>query len=270
MQDDDQGIPNEPVEPEGVVAPDDAVAAAGTGSAADPEPVTGSNRRGWLVGGAVAVALVVVVLGALAVSSGDDRAEGEPERSTTSTTVAATVDSGPGATNAEGGVVVGEDTVPRSSSTTVDPGTDPGAGPDAGPDAEGAGGGSSGGGSAGGTSPPASAGDPNSIPTIVTRRVELVSHPTTVFRAPGDAPTCAANRDPFVVVAPGADLVVLRWTTGPANGELPMTRDGDRWSAVLVGPMSQQPRLEVRAIGGTAAGDMSSSAAVTVDLANCP
>lgn len=240
--------------PEPDAAEADAAGPDAEAEAADPEGSGADGRRRALTGGGIAAVVILVVLAAIlwprgsSDSADDSAATGKDATSTSTTTAVAgpivTEPVSPDFRNGEGGRAP---TTPPPSSTTP-----PGEGTAAPAPSS--------------TSAPANGG----IPTIPGLTVTLVSGPSTVFRAGPNELSCSANDTPFVVDAPGAESVILRWTTGPASGETAMERDGERWSAILLGPMSPTPTIEVRIIGGTSAGSMSAAAPATVDLANCP
>lgn len=238
---------------------DDAAAATPPDTAGEPETVAEQGRRRRTVIGVVIAAVAVVVLAAfLWPSNSDDEPSGTAggggvvTSSTSAGETTTTAPLAPGATNSEGGRTVTSGPVPSSSTV-----------PDEAP----------GGAPSGGTSPSSSTptGGPGAgIPTVPAASITLVSGPSKVFRANAVELSCGSNTIPFVVRAPTAQSVVLRWTTGSANGEVPMERSGEEWTAILVGPMSQQPTIEVRAIGGDAAGSMGTSEPTTAELADCP
>ena len=81
-----------------------------------------------------------------------------------------------------------------------------------------------------------------------------------------------ANTDGLGVVLYAAPRDNARQPAGLLEGT-PVTvleRSGDEWTATLVGPMSGQSAIEVRAIGGATDGGMSASEARRVDLRDCP
>jgi hypothetical protein len=230
---------------------------------ADGEPdASDGNRRTWIVAGAV---VAVVLIGALVwlVARNDDSesADGDGPSPTAamfapddSSSTASTETIAPGvAAGKEGGVVLLPGSVPSSSTST--PPDSPGGSVAPSSTAPSGGSGSDGG---------------ATLPTVVTGAVTIRSGPDVVYRAPVSSTDCGANSVPWVVRAPDADQVELYWTTGPASGQIPMERSGDEWTATLVGPMSGQATIEVRAIGGATDGGMSASEPRSVDLRDCP